>query len=1192
MQQNFLQRIMSTIQGLSIPLLYLMASCFPRHFYAQATHDPIAILGSAPISCYTNATNPHGFASTLSIARNLGTHSSSSTSTCPITWSFLYDVQANKVAGGIDSRLISRNGFIVDVKSKNGISTRAKDQSALMESVDSHQAALDLAATQPYVGFDWFLTFTCNQAEHPGISHLHAHKESMKWTKHIPEYDTMSLSSKLDVKRSFELAYGSTLGRCWMEVRKLFLEYITFSTTSILGELAPVMFRDEFQEHSGNLSHIHGLAGLKKEDMDNDELRNHIYSLQKCAVCDLFPTAEIDDYIAKGLFDREGDWVTMTARGKEVLSHKHSERCLRRVSVGKGKDDYVCRKIHSVFGKDDPLKHELKPLYFKFSPACLDILQRCGLWDPPTENAPNGTFRSDLLVPKRHLGPVHPGARCNMSPVIDQFFAATKSMQNAQILHGTNGVARYVVKYIVKLDDGNRCIVWADAHTGAVMRAEKDFLHNTKITSSKANENKAYEKSRKWRHPSGRAIAFTEMQQQLLGYPEVMTTLRYVRICTKPFEHRSTTKVKLNENGDLIRPDNASVSDTHASRSPSQTVREMMGFLPNRFMTPSQLLLYRNDGVKSTAYDEVTQFSLRPVELLELFPKVGKYFRWFHICKKVLKPEEIMDLLDEDIERCGWVDGLGRRILLRKMALKEVNTYLENISEENVQIHSWLLRNYLIRMIEINNNDGILEEKFVHDDLGEVLPIPVFSSVTPHNPVPFLLHMMLMLGEFETELDLRMQGSMRESLAKAKLIGNEFNDDEMLKEYSNQLVRLVVTDVLSVQPVSLRRIDDYVILAKQLFDAVLSNNDIPIAELPPCILTEMLDSKDDELKAFWEGKKNDQLTSIYQSMPNGIDIPEQEIVASCSKLQPVNWDPVASFTHFDQQSEESFIEQRLAITIVSRSILKYSQQFGPDASTYTKGDIIHGAPGSGKTFVIQYLTLFAISQGLRVMTTALMAVRANAIGGIHLHRLFGLTPKKSGNPYRLAELALDKLHRNSQLCYLHVILTMDVLVIDECGQLSAQQLSILDLILRIARNSHIPFGGVLILGTMDHTQLGAIDGWPFLLSSHILTDFVLIRLSHSVRAHGDAEYQEIQALTRMNPVELLSDPAYEIRFKKLLRENMTFVDDWDDPKITPDVQRMYARRMPAYEASSKYVESCQRGFEINGTPFTVSEAED
>ena len=65
-------------------------------------------------------------------------------------------------------------------------------------------------------------------------------------------------------------------------------------------------------------------------------------------------------------------------------------------------------------------------------------------------------------------------------------------MQNLQILYGANGVAWYVVKYIVKLDQGNHCIVWADAHTGAVMRAEHQFLHNTKITSSKANEEKAH----------------------------------------------------------------------------------------------------------------------------------------------------------------------------------------------------------------------------------------------------------------------------------------------------------------------------------------------------------------------------------------------------------------------------------------------------------------------------------------------------------------------------------------------------------------------------------------------------------------------------------------------------------------------------------------------------------------------------
>ena len=88
-QRNFIQRIVSTIEGSSFPLMYLMGSCFPRHFYASSIADNCAILGCPPLSCYSGVTNPNGFASSLSIARNLGTHSSSSTSTCPIFWSFL-----------------------------------------------------------------------------------------------------------------------------------------------------------------------------------------------------------------------------------------------------------------------------------------------------------------------------------------------------------------------------------------------------------------------------------------------------------------------------------------------------------------------------------------------------------------------------------------------------------------------------------------------------------------------------------------------------------------------------------------------------------------------------------------------------------------------------------------------------------------------------------------------------------------------------------------------------------------------------------------------------------------------------------------------------------------------------------------------------------------------------------------------
>ena len=69
--------------------------------------------------------------------------------------------------------------------------------------------------------------------------------------------------------------------------------------------------------------------------------------------------------------------------------------------------------------------------------------------------------------------------------------------------------------------------------------------------------------------------------------------------------------------------------------------------------------------------------------------------------------------------------------------------------------------------------------------------------------------------------------------------------------------------------------------------------------------------------------------------------------------------------------------------------------------------------------------------------------------------------------------------------------------------LSAQQFAPIDIILRHVQDSALSFGGVLIFGTFDHHQLGAIEGLPFLLSTHNITDFTLVKLEHSVRAAGD-----------------------------------------------------------------------------------------
>ena len=103
------------------------------------------------------------------------------------------------------------------------------------------------------------------------------------------------------------------------------------------------------------------------------------------------------------------------------------------------------------------------------------------------------------------MGVVQANDTSIVSPVIKEYFAATCSMQNVQVISSTNGVFVYVVKYIVKLDQGHRVTVLVDSHSGAILCREETLLHNTKITGSKIKTSRGYTK------PTGRKIAFAEM---------------------------------------------------------------------------------------------------------------------------------------------------------------------------------------------------------------------------------------------------------------------------------------------------------------------------------------------------------------------------------------------------------------------------------------------------------------------------------------------------------------------------------------------------------------------------------------------------------------------------------------------------------------------------------------------------------
>ena len=285
-------------------------------------------------------------------------------------------------------------------------------------------------------------------------------------------------------------------------------------------------------------------------------------------------------------------------------------------------------------------------------------------------------------------------------------------------------------------------------------------------------------------------------------------------------------------------------------------------------------------------------------------------------------------------------------------------------------------------------------------------------------------------------------------------------------------------------------------------------------------------------------------------------------------MRPLEWDPISNFRRNHNQSQKSYEDQKVAISHTVSGINQYidcSQQ-----STYVKGRVIAGSPGSGKSFLLNYAAIYAMTKGLKFGVTSLMAQHAVHLGGVHLHKLFRLPVNRHMNLHKLAEAALQALIQNP--LSLKILKMIDVLFLDEIGQISAEMLAILDMILRRIRGNNIFLGGLLFICTLDHKQLQPIEGRPFLVSPMVLSCFKFISLTESVRASGDPNLQRIQKIARMHPDMYDSNPDLLSEFKSLLSSTCTFVDSWNDDIISPTTYRLYGKKYPARKASEQYIE--------------------
>ena len=150
-----------------------------------------------------------------------------------------------------------------------------------------------------------------------------------------------------------------------------------------------------------------------------------------------------------------------------------------------------------------------------------------------------------------------------------------------------------------------------------------------------------------------------------------------------------------------------------------------------------------------------------------------------------------------------------------------------------------------------------------------------------------------------------------------------------------------------------------------------------------------------KIKEAMRRQKHTLVSTLHEKISSKLDLPSIEELLSCSREDPLEWDPV--FRRVPGQSHRSFQEQNKAFKLIKRKLHLQLQGKAP------KHGCLVGPPGSGKSLLSHVTALYAVSIGLRVGSTAFPAEQAMLIGGLHLHKMFCLNVNQSKHSHPLID---------------------------------------------------------------------------------------------------------------------------------------------------------------------------------------------
>lgn len=1213
-----IQSLVSTTKGEATPLTYPEAAIFPRHFPQAASKDSTSILGALPLFAVGSEARYYGFESAAIVTRQRLTASGSTMSADTHYVKHRSDVALNMFLSHSDSSHVIQRDFMIDKSSATGLAYNKFDEGRLSDSVQSNMMILGLCASQAHIKNDLFGTITCNQSRTPGTDFVFDWVRYDGWVSQIKNYSLLPGIHKLEYERCMDEASSFIFLRQWLQYRSAFLRQMLKKINEQGGKTLAYTFRDEYQKEEGNLPHCHFILAVDKSDMgpNADEI---IMDMIRTSPYDVVRPDDVEIMINEGLLKHKHETNEYTGLAAQILTHKCNPRCQMRIGDGDGPENFKCRKPHPVLDSPSPSSHSFVEIPVNFSSEFNEAMIRMGFCQME-DGTPK--FNLPFFTPRRHFPPCIPNCRYNMSPVIPAWFLSSESMVNAQYIGSKDSLSKYLFKYLIKDDVDQRVETSVNVKDGSI-QTETIFQHNTKIATSKFNEEKAAAKSRKRNNVKGRVIANIELLQRALLEPDLHTNHKFAVVNTRDFESRQRSKIELKDSGKVRRDKNVGRTAEGFEREPDHYYdeieidrirRSIRSLLPQQQFTQPQLDILFDNRIDTRKYDKISEFGVRPPELAPIFTRPKEYFRFCALSKN-MAPNIEYSLCGHPLVKCRWIDGFGRKVRLRKSILSEVtahcNSNLEELNRvEDTTAATYFARDvnkailFMIRLYHADDsflsdseleykNEGHLDD-FIVDEGFDLPPTVLHSQINPMNAQQWIIHLILAHGQYITEQDALEHGSLRECLVNTKLIG-ESTDVEDLEEYTYKLLAVYVEHEVQLTGSSLNKAELYILRALRILQDVIMQDSLPMFEIP-FTHSQLHDITDLVNESFWVDNNRRVLDTVYHvcdKIPGLPPRPEVEAVPHMGQLDG-NFLLSEQLVRSPNQSPESFEEQKVAFKLIEYTILKRCNAVqGRACSTYVKNAIVHGAPGSGKTFVGYGSLLLCIAYGLRVIPTAIQAARAVVIGGVHLHPLLCL-PVFRGNegvsPTRMAELALRRIMNNPNVLY--TLITLEVLFVDETGQVSAEVLHAIDIILRKARQSTALYGGVTILGTLDHTQLHPIKQTPFLCSSHILGGYTFVQLKKSVRAHSDPDLQIIQALTREDPFVLQQSSEKKATWFRLMDKILICADDHNDSRITSNAKVVYSRRTFARDFIEQQTDRNINNYRRHRIPHEVVQSRD